>query len=419
MLFGLNNAPKKSLIAIVSSAQAEAQLKSLLKDSKEYRVSIKKTDDVIENGKALVNGSADVVVLEADLENPKSDAVLEDLCEYVSANGAMIVISDSYDARDVRKLFKLGVNDVLSLPLNKDEFFNSIQSASEATKSVSNTPRATGKVISVVKANGGVGGTTVALNLARHITKAKAFERFDKRELRVAVFDFNVQFGSAALNLNLKPKANLMTVMQAETRLDEDLLYASVIKHDSGIFVLAAPTEIVPGSAFSAEFMENLIDLAVSVFDFVVIDMPLMWTGWTPQVLKRSDAIVAVLQPFVEHVHNASKLLDGLDRLDIEKNRTMIVLNELGKGSVFKQRAEQIGQRLKRPVCVRRRDDTLHQVSSDRGILLDKASGNKVALKELEEICAELNVLLGEQELVSGSMGNISGDIPNYMRANP
>lgn len=417
MIFGPKNTARKSLIAIVSSLQAETELKVLLKNSKDFRVNIKRTDDIFKNGRQLVNGSADVVIIEADAEDPRSEDVLAELCEYVSQDGAMIVISNEPNIQTVRKLFKIGVNDVLPLPLNANDFYKSIKAASEVERSGPRLKRSKGSVIAVTKASGGVGSTTVSLNLARALMTSEDFRRSDNRDLRVAVFDFNVQFGAAALNLNLKSKANLLTVLQAETRLDEDLLFASVIKHESGISVLAAPTDIVPANAFSIEFMESLLDHAVSLFDYVVIDMPLMWTDWTPGILQRADAIVSVLHPLVEHVHNLAKLFDGLDRLDIEKHRSMIVLNEVGKGPIFKERAEQIQKRFKRQTITRRKDEGVHKVSADRGILLEKVSGSKVAMREMNNICVALKTLLETFDDIQATPHLQSDDGPDYLRA--
>lgn len=417
MIFGAKNGPKKTLIAIISSEQAEAELRTLLKSAKEFRVTIKKTDDVYENGRSLVNGSADVVIVEADAQDPRSEKVLGELCEYVSQDGAMIVISSQPDVQTVRKLFKIGVSDVLPLPLSSTDFYNSIKAASEVERSNTRVKRTKGRVISVTKANGGVGSTTVSVNLAGQILSSDSFKRADGRDLKVAVFDFNVQFGAAALSLNLKSRANILTVLQAETRLDEDLLYSSVVRHESGISVLAAPGEIVPFNAFSTDFMNSLLDHAVLLYDYVIIDLPLMWADWTPSVLQRSDAIISVLHPLVEHVHNLARLFDGLDRLDIEKARSMIVLNELGKGPVFRDRADQIQKRFNRPTVSRRKDEAIHKVSADRGVLLEKASGNKIAMRELDNICYELKSLLDLFEAKTMSSVSTSDDLPDYLRA--
>lgn len=409
---------KKTLIGIVSSDQAKIELEELLEGSGEYQVKIKQTPDVYEHGRALVNGSADVVIIEADAEDPRSEAVLKELCRYVSKDGAMIVISSEPSIQTVRNLFKIGVSDVLPLPLNPNEFYKSIKSASETKRNRSSLPEQEGKVIAISKSNGGVGSTTIALNVARHISKSEAFIPPHGGTPRVAVFDFNIQFGAIALNLNLKNRTNLLTVLQAESRLDEDLLYASIVKHETGISVLAAPDEIVPGNAFSPEFIETVLHLARQMFDYVIIDMPLVWTGWTPKVYHEVDAVITVLQPFVEHVQTMSKFFDGLNRLDIDREKTMIVLNEVGKGPVFKQRADQIEKRFKRPMCQRRKEDVLHKLASDRGVFLDKAGANKHVLKELDQICQSLKTLLDSSAVEMPGNKSVQDNQPNYLRAN-
>jgi len=291
--FGKTKSSAKSLIAIVRTDQAKEELLELFEDLEGYQTKIKQTPDVYLNGRALVNGSADVVIVEADAEDPRSEEVLGELCKYVSKGGSMIVISSEPSVQTVRKLFRVGVADVLPLPLNRDDFFKTLKSASEEKlKRPVVTPN--GKIIAVAKSNGGVGSTTITLNLARHIMKSKSYQRFDGSQPSVAVFDFNIQFGTAALNLNLKNKANLLTVLHAEERLDEELLFASALKHETGITLLAAPDEIVP-----------------------------------------------VMMPYVDHVHTTSKMFDGFQRLDVDMSKVMIILNQVGKGSIYKQRADQ------------------------------------------------------------------------------
>lgn len=402
--FGKGVVPTKSLIAIVSSEVAEAQLNILLNGFTEFNVKIKRTDDVYDNGRTLVNGSADVVIVEADIDDPRSETVLRELCRYVSKDGAMIVISNEPSIQMVRKLFKLGVSDVLPLPLNSDEFYKSIRAASQhkATRNVTST---NGKVITITKSNGGVGGTSVALNLANHIRKSDKFTHPISKDCSVAVFDFNVQFGAAALNLNLKSHATILDILQAKSRLDEELLYSSILKHESGLTVLAAPNEVVPTSAFTPEFFETLLSLGRRVFDYVVIDMPLVWTSSTPKIFKNSDIIIPVMHPLVEHVQNMTKFYDGLASTGVDKEKTFILANRIETGPVYKQRIEQIRKRFKRPVLQIRKDDQLHKIASDRGQLIDKINGNKNTLKDYDNICHQLSEFLmaGEQFDVNSS----------------
>jgi len=104
------------------------------------------------------------------------------------------------------------------------------------------------------------------------------------------------------------------------------------------------------------------------------------------------------MMPYVDHFHTTSKMFDGFQRLDVDMSKVMIILNQVGKGSIYKQRADQIAKRFKRPLVERRKDEALHKMASDRGILLEKASNNRTAMKEFDEICELLKPFMSENE---------------------
>ena len=391
-MFSKNDMKGKSnsLIAILASDQAHEEVKSVLAQLPKVATSIKKTDDTLRDAEELVNGSADVVIIEADLSNPKSIPVINQLCEYVSQSGFLIVLAENATTASTRAMFKAGVNDVLTLPLDRSEFLISLESAFGSLLEKQNAGvKAKGKVITFMKCGGGAGATTVASNMAHALMSGETSKKFRKKSApsangtKVALLDLDVQFGTAALGLSIEGRSGILDARRAEDRLDPSLLNASMRTHSSGLRVLASPDEIVPFTAFSGEFFEQILDISRSMYDYIIVDLPQAWTSWTHAILDQSDIIIPVLKPTVEHVHNAQKILIGLDHLKINREKTFLAVNQVAKGLSHNDRIAQIKKITDRPLIQIREDHKTNASARDRGTLLAEISASSATVKDI------------------------------------
>ena len=390
-MFSKNDMKGKSnsLIAILASDQAHEEVKSVVAKLPQVATSIKKTDDTLRDAAKLVNGSADVVIIEADLSDPKSEDVLNQLCQYVSQSGFLIVLAQNITPASTRALFKSGVNDVLSLPLDRSDFLMSLESAfGSLLEKKQSGQKAQGKVITFMKCGGGAGATTIATNMAHTLIAGGSTKKFMKKEVskeipRVAVLDLDVQFGTIALGLNVEGRSNILDARRAEDRLDASLLQASMRTHSSGLKILSSPEEIVPFTAFSGEFFEQIIEIARSQYDYIFIDLPQAWTSWTHAVLEQSDIIIPVLKANVEHVQNAQKILIGLDHMKIGREKTILAVNQVAKGLSSNDRIAQIKKITDRPLLQIREDQKTNVSARDRGMLLANVSASSATTKDI------------------------------------
>ena len=392
-----------SLIAILASDQAHEEVKSVAAQLPQVATSIKKTDDTLRDAAKLVNGSADVVIIEADLADPKSQGVLDQLCQYVSQSGFLIVLAQNVTPASTRALFKSGVNDVLSLPLDRKDFLMSLEGAfGSLLEKQQSVQKAQGQVITFMKCGGGAGATTLATNMAHTLISGRSSKKSKKKDAsrtipRVAIFDLDVQFGTVALGLSVEGRSSILDARRAEDRLDAALLQASMRTHSSGIKILSSPEEIVPFTAFSGEFFEDITELAKTQFDYIFIDLPQAWTSWTHAVLEQSDIIVPVLKANVEHVQNAQKILIGLDHMKIGRDKTLLAVNCVAKGLSQSDRIAQIKKITDRPLLQIREDQKTNASARDRGTLLADISTNSVSTKDIvrgtEAVVKQLNDL--------------------------
>ncbi len=123
--------------------------------------------------------------------------------------------------------------------------------------------QAKNKLLIFLSAKGGSGVTTLACNFAVSLAKDSG--------KRVLLIDLNLPLGDAALNLGIRSKFTIMDAFQNHSRLDSTYLSTLLEQHSSGLFVLAAPSELARGEA-SREDIYTLLAVAHGAFDFVVVD---------------------------------------------------------------------------------------------------------------------------------------------------
>jgi pilus assembly protein CpaE len=166
-----------------------------------------------------------------------------------------------------------------------------------------------GKVISVTRAKGGMGASTLAAHLALALCEKT---RRQDPEKRVALLDLDLQFGDLSLMLDLEPNGEMAEIIRNPARLDGDLLRGSMTRHKSGLFVLAAPGEFAPLDALPVAAAIKLMELAREEFDVVVLDLPLAVPRWLEAVLRHTDQLLVVSQLNVAAIRQTRRLIDFL-----------------------------------------------------------------------------------------------------------
>ncbi len=393
-----DKSPERSLLAIIESDESRTAVEKMTTVMPGLDIRIKQTDDTLQNGGTLVNGSADLVLIEVDLDDERCESALEKLCNYVGISGSLIVIADAPSPAQIRNLFKMGASDVLSKPIAQKDLQQSVQSLIGKATQIRVRPAA-GRVISLMNCGGGAGSTTLATNIAHDISSRR--KKISATAPKTLVVDLDLQFGVVATSLNAKGKATLLDLIKAENRMDASLIMAAVRKISDDMDVLAAPDGIVPLSAVTVEFLENLLDMSRTIYDYIILDLPANWTGWTTKAISQSDIIIPVLHPTVEHVQNAQKILDGLDNLQVERGKTFFIINRISKGLSQKDRVKKIESVLKRPSFRIADDPKPHILARNTGDLLFAVSGGASYVKSLgqcvDKFLAQMNSISSDE----------------------
>ena len=188
--------------------------------------------------------------------------------------------------------------------------------ACPAVAEVRGTP---GKLIAVFSTKGGVGKSTIAINMAVSMAR--------RTDERVALVDGDLQFGDVAVLLGLPPQHTVLDAAAAVQVGDSQLLRAILSRHESGLFVLPAPTEPVLGSQMAPGEIAGLCNELRNLFGYVIVDMPAQFDEYVLAVVDLADDVLLVGSMDIPSVKNLKIGIQALDLAAIAGPKMRLVLN--------------------------------------------------------------------------------------------
>ncbi len=167
---------------------------------------------------------------------------------------------------------------------------------------------AEGRIILVAKARGGIGATTLAVNLALEMQMA-AMKRRGTIGGRIALVDLDVQLGNAGSFLDLADRGGMMALAQLAPEPDAQAVRHAMVQHTSGLGVLAAPTTAIPFDAFDIKRIGSMLDALVAENDVVVVDLPPALIDWLEPLLARAERLLMVTDLAVPSIVRARRII--------------------------------------------------------------------------------------------------------------
>ena len=192
-----------------------------------------------------------------------------------------------------------------------------------------------GKIIKIIGSKGGIGTTTIAVNLAVSLAEKKAVQS-------VALIDMNLLFGDIPLFLMIEPNYNWVEITDRISRLD-DILLKNILSIDpSGVCVLPSPSYLNNQNSITPEFMVRLLMRMQKVFDFVIIDGGQSLDDISLKILELSDTVllISILSP--PCLLNTKKLLKTFHDLGfpLDINIKILINRYLKKSNISISDAE-------------------------------------------------------------------------------
>ena len=210
---------------------------------------------------AVMEGSSDVFMVDLDTNVDQALGLIENICSLDPA-ATVMAVSTSGDPGLLIRSMRAGAREFLPEPILSNTIAEAVaRTMARREKSQQQAPL--GKVLMFAGAKGGAGVTTVATNFAVALTKQGAG--------KVVIVDMDFQLGEVALGLGLTPQFSILDALKSEDRLDTDYLAGLLVRHTSGLSVLASPEQYTPFDAL-ASGVQKLFVILRHTFSFVVVD---------------------------------------------------------------------------------------------------------------------------------------------------
>jgi pilus assembly protein CpaE len=248
---------------------------------------------------------------------------------------------------------------------------------------------AKGNIIMVYSPKGGIGCTTLAVNLAVAL---------HNDETRVALVDANLQFGDVAIFLNEQGKNTILDLTLRSDELDPEIVNEVMLKHAaSGLNVLAAPSRPEHAEKIDSEQFTKVLRYLRQMYAYVIVDTSSYLTDVTLSVIDTCDVIVLVTSQDIPSIKNNRLFLDLLATLNISLTKIAFVVNRFDKRIAITP--EKIAENLKQEVlAVIPLDERTVITSVNRGVPFMLDNKTQPAAKGIYALAEALRAKLLKRE---------------------
>jgi pilus assembly protein CpaE len=287
---------------------------------------------------AQTNPDIGLVAIDAD---PQKALELVGRLAIASPDCAVLVVSSSNDGSLILQALRAGAKEFLTQPLRIDDLLAALGRIGERRFGRGeNRPRGS-QVIAVAGATGGVGTTSLAINLGVLLAQDP--------QNSVALVDLDLCLGDADVFLDTIPDYTLVDVAQNVTRLDFALLKRSLTKHSSGLYLLPRPVQLEDVSLITPDDLQRVIGLLKATFTHLVLDLSKGYTALDLIALESANQILLMTQLDLPCLRNVVRLMMSLGNMNNLADKVKIVVNRVGLDSgqiTLKKAEETIGRKI-------------------------------------------------------------------------
>ena len=240
----------------------------------------------------LLEQHYDVIIIDLDSHPEYALELVESIC----ANGTatVMVYSVKADSELLVRCMRAGAREFLTLPFAQSTMAEALVRASARRPATRPAKKAGGRLLAFLGAKGGDGVTTLACNFAVSLAQESGQSTL--------LIDLDLPLGDAALNLGWLPSTRPSMLFRMPSRLDSSFLSKLLVKHSSGVSVLAAPGKF-PQYQASNEAIDRLLTVARQDFENVVVDMGSRLDLMGTSLFKDGSTVYLVIQ--AEHRRTA------------------------------------------------------------------------------------------------------------------
>ena len=329
----------------------------------------------------LAGAGASVVFFGIDQD---SNTSLQAIRKYTESDSrsAVIGIAERIPSELLLDAVRAGVDEFATPPLDDERIRESVRNACRKKGILQpNGSPAGGKVLTVFSGKGGSGKTMLATNLAYHLRLIGGAS--------VIVVDLNLQFGNAAMFLDLQPRHTIIDCLRGDSVVEDEILVRMPCTHSSGLSLLSVPDDPADSDQVRPEHVQALLQALRKRYDFVIADTSSSFDELNLAALDVSDRIILVSDTLVPSVRNTQRCLRVFEKLDYDDEKIVLVVNRCDRrvGSKPKELQQAFG----RPVAAFVPNDFETVMNSvDAGLPVAETAEKSAVVAALQELAISL-----------------------------
>src|SRR6266852_3934369 len=248
----------------------------------------------------------DVAVISLDADHAKA---IQLICQVTERHPSMpiLAVSGRNDGQSILQALRSGAREFLTQPVVLEELLTALKRlqqtrlAGESFPGMGMSKKLDTTVIAVAGSGGGVGCTSLAVNLGTSLAQYPDYS--------VALIDLDLALGDADVALDLMPDYTLADVALNVERLDMTFLRRSLSKHSTGLSLLPHPVQIEDAGIIREEHVQRVIGLLRASYTHLILDLSTGFSATDVTSLRAADIILLVTQLDLSSLRNTVRMM--------------------------------------------------------------------------------------------------------------
>lgn len=237
-----------------------------------------------------------------------------------------IAYSSLADAASVRRAMVSGARDYLIKPVKPEDLTRAIYGVMEqeerrrmrASGQRQEAP-ASGTIITVFGAKGGIGKTTISTNLATALVRATSST--------VVLVDMDTRFGDVAIMMDVAVEQSIADLARRVDEIDRDTVRDYLVRHHSGVMILPAPLHPTEWRNVTPQQITKIINLLAQSYDYVIVDTPGTFNEIVAATLESASLILLVTSMDIASIKDTALALEMLQSAAVSEDKVKLMIN--------------------------------------------------------------------------------------------
>ncbi len=234
---------------------------------------------------------------------------------------AVFVCSPEKAPELIMSAMRAGAQEFLAIPIDPGELARAVEKIRWLKNQTLGRDSARGKVVSVFSTKGGLGVSTIAVNLGVALAQISGREP--------ALVDLDLQLGDVSSFLDLTPRYNILDACGADDAVDDSILQSCMTYHEAGVFVLAEPSNAADTSGVSGGQIKQILSRLRSMYPYVVADAAHSLDSRALAAFEESDTVLVVTVPNISSIRATKKVLSVFRNVGYAADKVKVVANRV------------------------------------------------------------------------------------------